>query len=191
MKEQSTDIDAPQYFKSLEQSRKYETLRIERARRVKQQQLWFSMDVEKETTQNETSAHTNTAELSPKQTTGQIYITIPELPNVDDIPVFDSQIINQDALRTMKIVNRNSNTLPEGLYERLLICLHPLFQERLDYHNLTVGRTIDKNLIKIERFDEQNQIHLTINNNLLVRLQSIVAQNLFSFYPSVPLRIET
>ena len=191
MKETSADIDGTQYFKSLEQSRKYETLRIERARRVKQQQLWFSMDVETENIENATLTQTNTIDSSAKQSSKQIYITIPELPALYDVPVFDSQIVNQDALRTMKIINRNSNALPEGLYEYLLICLHPLFQERLDYHNLTLGRTSDKNFIKIERFDEQNQIHLTINNNLLVRVQSIITQNLFAFYPSVPLRIET
>ena len=48
MKEESERIDPKGYFKFLEQNRQYEVLRIDRSRRVKQQQLWFSMDMPEE-----------------------------------------------------------------------------------------------------------------------------------------------
>ncbi|CAF4616889.1 unnamed protein product, partial [Rotaria sp. Silwood2] len=138
--------------------------------------------------ENENSLSIN---LAQKEIYQNISIIIPDLPSIDEIQIFDSQIINQDSIQTIKILNDNSNILPNGLYEHLLICLHPLFNERLDYYNLTIGRTIDKNLIKIERFNEQNQIHLTINNNLLERIQNILIHNLFSIYSTKNLRIET
>jgi hypothetical protein len=171
------------YFKTLEQERQYENLRCEKSRRIKQQQLWFSMDNESGNIQN--------YNLSQSENNQQCSIVIPDLPSVDQIQISDFQILNQDAIQTIKIRNGKSKFLPNGLYERLLICLHPLFNERLDYYNLTVGRTIDKNLIKIQRFDEQTQIHLTINNNLLERIQHILTDTLFSFYPTINLRIET
>jgi hypothetical protein len=139
------------------------------------------MDNEQENIPNEYLLKTN-------QT---ITIEILDLPSIDQIQISDSQIINQDTIKIIKIQNNNSNYLPNGLYERLLICIHPLFNERLDYYNLTLGRTLDKNLIKIERFDEQNQIQLTINNNLFERIENILIHNLFSFYPNINLRIET
>jgi hypothetical protein len=116
---------------------------------------------------------------------------IEDLPAIDQIQIFDSQIINQDLIQIIKIHNQNSNFLPNGLYERLLICLHPLFYERLDYYNITLGRTIERNLIKIERFDNENYISITINNCLLERIRNILIHNLFSFYPTINLRIET
>jgi len=175
------NIDYIDYFKTLEQERQYEILRRERTRRIKQQHLWFSMDNEQENIPNEYLLKTN-------QT---ITIEILDLPSIDQIQISDSQIINQDSIKIIKIQNNNSNYLPNGLYERLLICIHPLFNERLDYYNLTLGRTLDKNLIKIERFDQQNQIQLTINNNLFERIENILIHNLFSFYPNINLRIET
>ncbi|CAF1183875.1 unnamed protein product [Rotaria sordida] len=183
-------IDYINYFKSLEQKRQYEHLQCEQSRRIKQQQLWFSID-NKENIENESSLQINTMNLTQKEVYQNISIIISELPSVDQIQIFDSQIINQDSIQTIKILNGDSNILPNGFYERLLICLHPLFYERLDYYNLTLGRTIDRNLIKIERFDEHNQIHLTINNNLLERIQNILTHNLFSFYSTKNLRIET
>ncbi|CAF3552791.1 unnamed protein product [Rotaria sp. Silwood1] len=187
MNEICSNIDYINYFKTLEQERKYEYLQCEQARRIKQQQLWFSID-NKENIQNENSLQIN---LSQKDIYQNISIIIPDLPSIDQIEIFDSQIINQNSIQIIKIFNGNLNILPNGFYERLLICLHPLFNERLDYFNLTLGRTIDKNLIKIERFDEQNQIHLTINNNLLERIQNILINNLFSFYSTKNFRIET
>jgi hypothetical protein len=181
MNEKCSNIDYIDYFKTLEQERQYEKLRRERTRRIKQQHLWFSMDNEQENIPNEYLLKTN-------QT---ITIEILDLPSIDQIQISDSQIINQDTIKIIKIQNNNSNYLPNGLYERLLICIHPLFNERLDYYNLTLGRTLDKNLIKIERFDEQNQIQLTINNNLFERIENILIHNLFSFYPNINLRIET
>jgi hypothetical protein len=146
------------------------------------------MDNEEEDILNETLSQINTTNLDKKET---ISIVIPDLPPIDQIEIFDSQIINPEPIQIIKIRNNNSNFLPNGLYERLLICLHPLFNERLDYYNLTLGRTIDRNLIKIQRFNEQNQINLTINNNLFERIQNILIHNLFSFYPNINLRIET
>jgi hypothetical protein len=178
MNEKSVDINYMEYFKLLEQERQYEHLRCEQSRRIKQQQLWVSMDNEQENVPNNDLLNTY----------GNISIIIPDLPSIDQIEINDSQIINQDSIQTIKIINDNSDYLPNGLYERLLICLHPLFNERLDYYNITVGRTIDKNLIKIERFDE---IHLTINTSLLERIQILLVNNLFSFYPAINLRIET
>jgi hypothetical protein len=172
MNEKCFDINYMEYFKRLEQERQYEYLQGEKSRRIKQQQLWFSMDNEQENNQH-------------------VSIVIPDLPLVNQIQIPDNEIINQDPIQTIKILNEESNCLPNGLYERLLICLHPLFNERVDYYNFTIGRTTDKNLIKIQRFDEQNQIHLTINNNLLERIQNILTHTLFSFYPTINLRIET
>ncbi|CAF2579711.1 unnamed protein product [Rotaria sp. Silwood2] len=187
MDEKCSNIDYLNYFKTLEQKRQYEHLQCEQARRIKQQELWFSID-NRENIENENSLSIN---LAQKEIYQNISIIIPDLPSIDEIQIFDSQIINQDSIQTIKILNDNSNILPNGLYEHLLICLHPLFNERLDYYNLTIGRTIDKNLIKIERFNEQNQIHLTINNNLLERIQNILIHNLFSIYSTKNLRIET
>jgi hypothetical protein len=110
-----------------------------------------------------------------------------ELPLID-IP--DSQIINQNSIETIKILNENSNFLPNGLYERLLICLNPLIYERLDYSNLTLGRTMEKYFIQIERFNQDNSISITTNHYLLESIQNIL-QHLFSFYPMINLRIET
>src|SRR5262249_55589648 len=135
--EKCSNIDYKDYFKILEQKRQYEILQCIRTRRIKQQQLWFSMDNEQE----------------KDNTNKNISIIIPDLPLIDQIEINDSQIINQDSIETIKIRNQNLNYLPNGFYERLLICLHYLFNERLDYYNLTLGRTMDKNLIKIERFD--------------------------------------
>jgi hypothetical protein len=117
--------------------------------------------------------------------------SLEDLPSIDQIEIFNSKIINQDSIEIIKIFRENSNFLPNGLYERLLICLHPLFYERLDYYNITLGRTIDKNLIKIERFDTDNYISITINNCLLEHIQNLLIHNLFSFYPTINLRIET
>jgi hypothetical protein len=168
------------YFKSLEQERHYDQLRRQRARRIKQQQLWFPMDDEQEDIPIE-----NSTEIDQS-----LSIPIPDLPAIDEIEIFDFQIINQDSIQIIKIRNQNSTFLPDGFYERLLICLHCLFNERLDYYNFTLGRTIDKDLIQIERFDEQNQIQLTINNNLLERIRTLL-HTLFSFYPNRNFRIET
>lgn len=173
--EKCGNIDYIDYFKTLEQERQYEYLRRERTRRIKQQQLWFSIDSEQEPISNE-----NISQLTS--------IKIPDLPIIDQIEILDSQIINQDSIQTIKIRDEKSNILPNGFYERLLICLHPLFNERLDYYNLTLGRTIDKNLIQIER---SNEIKLTINNNLFERIKTILITKLFSFYPNINLRIET
>ncbi|CAF3220242.1 unnamed protein product [Rotaria socialis] len=190
MNENCSTIDYIGYFKTLEVERKYEYLQRERVRRIKQQQLWFQMD-NKENIQNENSSQMNPISLLQKEFQQNISIAIPDLPAMDQIQILDSQVINQDPIRVIKIFNENSNTLPNGLYERLLICLHPLFHERLDYYNVTLGRTIDKNLIKTERFDKENQIYLTISNGLLERIKNILIQNLFSYYSTKQLRIET
>jgi len=118
-------------------------------------------------------------------------LEINSMEKLPSIEISDSQIINQDSIETIKILNENSNFLPSGLYERLLICLHPLLNERLDYSNITLGRTKEKNFIKIERFDHENSILITTNNCLLERIQNILLLQLFSFYPMINLRIET
>jgi hypothetical protein len=118
-------------------------------------------------------------------------LEINSMEKLPSIEISDSQIINQDSIETIKILNENSNFLPSGLYERLLICLHPLLNERLDYSNITLGRTKEKNFIKIERFDHENSILITTNNCLLEPIQNILLLQLFSFYPMINLRIET
>ncbi|CAF1544853.1 unnamed protein product [Rotaria magnacalcarata] len=190
MNEKCLTIDYIGYFKTLEVERKYEHLQCERVRRIKQQQLWFQID-NKENIQNENSSQINPISLLQKEFHQNISIAIPDLPAMDEIQILNSQVINQDPIQVIKIFNENSNTLPNGLYERLLICLHPLFHERLDYYNVTLGRTIDKNLIKIERFDKENQIYLTISSGLLERIKNILIQNLFSYYSTKQLGIET
>lgn len=163
------------YFKLLEQKRSYENLQCEQSRKLKQQQLWLAMDNEQE------NISRNFLETD----------TMENLPSIDQIEISNSQILNLDSIQTIKILNGNSSFLPNGLYERLLICLHPLFYERLDYYNITLGRTIEKNLIQIERLDNDNYISITINNCLLERIESLLIHNLFSFYPMINLRIET
>lgn len=118
-------------------------------------------------------------------------IDIPDLPNVEDVQVFDSQILNSDPIETIQISTNPFYRLPDGLYERLLICLHPLFHERLDFSNLTLGRTIDKNLIEIERSKDETFIRLRVNQNLMTPIQTVLSHNLFSFFSSVSFRIET
>ena len=179
--EQCPMIDYREYFRSLEQERQYEYLRRERTRRRKQQQLWFSLD-----TEQENPAHENIL-----QTAASISIQIPDLPLIDQIEISPAQIITDDSIEKLKIVNENVTSLPQGLYERLLICLHPLFHERLDYSNFTLGRTIDRNLIQIERMNEENQIDLTIQKNLFESIETLLLQHLFLFYPHTNLRIET
>ena len=55
MNEKCLNIDYIDYFKTLEQKRQYENLQREQTRRIKQQQLWFSMDNEQENIPNENS----------------------------------------------------------------------------------------------------------------------------------------
>jgi hypothetical protein len=181
MNEKCSNIDCKEYFKSIERERQYENLRCERKRRIKQQELWFPTDNEQENLPNNHSLQTH--DIMP--------IIIPDLPSKDQIEINDSQIINEDSIIKIKIRNGNLNFLPKGLYERVLICLHPLFHERLDYSNITLGRTIDRDSIQIERFDEQNEIHLTINKNLFERIEDLLLHHLFLFYPNGNLRIET
>lgn len=175
------NIDYKEYFKLLERERQYKNLRCARKRRIKQQQLWFPTDNEQE----------NIPHIHSLQPNDMIPIKIPDLPPKDQIEISDSQIINEDSIIKIKIRNENSTILPKGLYERLLICLHPLFYERLDYSNLTLGRTIDRDLIQIERFDKENEIHLTINKNLFERIEDLLLHHLFLFYPNGNFRIET
>jgi len=187
MTDKSSDIDYIDYFKLLEQKRAYENLERERTRKIKQQQLWFATDIKQAHIPNENLLQGNTQNSFEEQ----CQITIEDLPSIDQIEISDSQIINQDSIQTIKIIDENLNFLPIGLYERLLIRLHPLLYERLDYYNITVGRTREKNLIKIERSDTQKEIYITINNCLLEHIQNILIRNLFSFYPTLNLRIET
>ncbi|CAF3723227.1 unnamed protein product [Rotaria sordida] len=182
MNEKIFDINYKDYFKLLEQKRSYENLQCEQKRRLKQYQIWLATDHEDGNILEKNAINSSQEDFQ---------ITIENLPTFDQIEIIDSQIINQDLIHIIKIINGNSYFLPNGLYERLLICLHPLFYERLDYYNLTLGRTRDKSLIKIERSDTQNQIYITINQCLLEHIQNILIHNLFSFYPTVNLRIET
>jgi hypothetical protein len=181
MNEKCSNIDYREYFQSLEREREYENLRCDRKRRIKQQQLWFP-------TENDQENHPYSY---PIQTHEVMPIKIPDLPSKDQIKIRDSQIINGDSIIKIKIRNSKSTVLPNGLYERLLICLHSLFNERLDYSNLTLGRTIDRDLIELKQFDKDNEIHLTINQNLFERIENLLLHHLFLFYPNGNLRIET
>lgn len=190
MNERCSSIDHMNYLKTLEQERQYEHLKCEQSRRIKQQKLWFQID-NKQDIENGNLLQTNQQGIMPNVPYQDISLAIPELPPIEQIQVFSSQIVKQDSIQVIKILNGNLNPLPNGFYERLLICLHPLFNERLDYYNLTLGRTTDRALIKIERFDEENRILLTISTSLFERLQNCLIQNLFSFYSTKNLRIET
>lgn len=188
LKEESEKLDPKTYFKTLEQNRQFEVLRIERSRRLKQQQLWFSMDMPDENKENDSTK----INFTPRKMIAEnMSIDIPDLPNVEDVQVFDSQILNSDPIQTIQISTNPLYRLPEGLYERLLICLHPLFHERLDFSNLTLGRTIDKNLIEIERSKNETFIRLRVNQNLMTPIQTVLSHNLFSFFSGVSFRIET
>lgn len=192
MKEETEPIDPRRYFKSLEQNRQYEVLRIERSRRVKQQQLWFSMDNPEEQKENESNTTTTgKIDFVQRKTPTTYSIDIPDLPLIEDVQVFETQILNSDPIETLKISTNSLTRLPSGLYERLLICLHPLFHERLDHFNRTLGRTIDKNLLEIERSSDHTDIRLHVNQNLIAPIQTILSHSLFSFYPSVSFQIET
>ncbi|CAM4872819.1 unnamed protein product [Rotaria socialis] len=180
MNETSIDINHKEYFKILEQKRSHERLKREQRRRFKQQQIWLAMDHGQETILNKSFLE----EIA-------LNYTQEHIPAWDQIEIIDSHIVKQGSLQKIKIINGNSYFLPDGLYERLLICLHSLFYERLDYYNITLGRTKDKSLIKVERFDAQDQIYITMNHSLLEHIQNSLKHNLFSFYPTVNLRIET
>jgi hypothetical protein len=114
MNEKSTELDYIDYFTSLEQQRSYENLQCHKTRRFKQQQLWFALDNEQANVSNENSFQSNSQ------------IATDDLPLMNEIKISDSEIINQDSIEIIKIINGNSSFLPNGLYERLLICLHPL-----------------------------------------------------------------
>ena len=184
MHEKLFHINYKNYFKLLEQNRSYEIILRERKRKIKQQQIWLALNNEQETMSNIYSLEMNYLQEN-------LEIINENLPSIDEINIFDSQIINQDLIQTIRIINDDSNFLPNGLYERLLICLHFLFYEQLDYYNVTLGRTKEKNLIQIERDDNQNEIYITVNQCLLEHIQNILKQNLFTFYPSINFRIET
>lgn len=162
-----TNLNEFEYFKILEQERQYEILRCDRKRRLKQQQLWFSDEGEQE---------------NPN-----ISMEISELPTIEQIVINDSQILNINSLQRIQIRTDESESVPDSFYERLLICLHSIFNERLDYLNFTLGRTIDKYLIKIER---SNPIQLTISSEIFERIETLL-EALFLFYPNTNLRIET
>ncbi|CAF1651137.1 unnamed protein product [Adineta ricciae] len=188
MREKSEDIDGKEYFKLLEQNRIYENLKRERTRKIKQQQLWFATDIRQAHIPN-----MNLIEESSKKSLDeqQYQIQIEDLPLIDEIQIAESQILSPDPIQKLKIFNGKSNFLPLGLYERLLICLHELFYERLDYQNVTVGRTSNKHLIKINRSDTQTEIQLTISQSVREQIQTLLTQNLFPAYPTLNLRIET
>ena len=116
---------------------------------------------------------------------------IPDLPSVDQVDISDSHTIHLEDIETVKLTNEQFDYLPDGLYERLLICLHPLFHERLDYYNVTLGRTLDKNVIQIERFPTENHIRITTNRCLLTQLRYLLITTLFTFYPGHRFQIET
>lgn len=180
MEEKSVSIDYNEYFKKIEQKRSYESLKCEQKRRFKQQQIWLAMDPGQESILDTKFLEENALNFRQKP-----------LPHWDEIEINDSQILKQTDIKTLKIINGDSYPQPSGFYERLLIGLNQLFYERLDYYNITVGRTKDKSVIKVERFDNQNEIYITMNHGLLEDIQKILTQELFSFYPAVNLRIET
>lgn len=186
MHEIANNITYRDYFKSLEQKRSYENLQRDQKRKFKQQQIWLAMDHDQQYVLRQQLSGEN-MEYSEEY----FQIKNEELPPIDQIEITESQIVTQDPIKIIKIVNKNSNFLPNGLYERLLICLHPLFYERLDYYNTTIGRTINRNLIQTQRSDTQSEIYITINHCLLETLQDLLKHNLFSFYPTVNLQIET
>jgi hypothetical protein len=95
------------------------------------------------------------------------------------------------ALRTIRIFNYNSSTLPSGLHERLLVCFYSLLNKRLDGAHLTLGQATDTRLIQTERVDDERQIRLTVHHDLLDSVQILLRQRLSSLYPSIDLRIET
>lgn len=173
--EQSNEIQAWDYFKRLEQIRIYEHLQCERTRRIKRQELWFDMEKEQEIV---------VKNLIYSQ-------SMEELPSIEQIAVSDAQILVREHTKILRISNENSPFLPRGFYERLLITLHWLFDERLDYANITIGRTIGKNLLQIERNEMDHYITITTNSSLIESIENLLHSRLFSFYPAMKFRIET
>lgn len=175
LREQSKDIQAWEYFKHLEQIRHYEHLKCERTRRIKRQELWFDMEKEQEfVVKNLINSH-----------------SMEELPSIEQIVVSDAQILVGDEEKILRISTENSSSLPRGFYERLLIVLHSLFDERLDYANITIGRTVEKNLLQIERNEIDQNITITTNSSLIESIENLLHSRLFSFYPMMKFRIET
>jgi hypothetical protein len=114
-----------------------------------------------------------------------------DVPPIEAIEIDPTEVFHQSDLKSIRITTENTQRLPDGFYERLLICLHALLDERLDYSNLTLGRSIDKHLIRIERLDEDHAILLITADCLLEEIQQRLTDHLFSLYPAVHLRIET
>ena len=175
LREQTRGIDAWDYFKRLEQTRAYEHLRCGQTRRIKQQELWFDMENEQEVVVKDL-IYSHSKE---------------ELPTIEQIPILDRQILEGEGLKLIRIRTENFAFLPRGFYERLLISLHELFDERLDYANLTLGRTMEKYLIQIERHETDQFVSITTNQSLFESIENLLHSRLFSYYPKIHLRIET
>lgn len=175
LKEKTDPINAFEYFENLERIRRFDLVRIERARQIKQQQLWFSIDV---------------GDDPSKENTTQFPIPIPELPKFHEIQVFEAQVFKRENLKTIRISMENRRSFPRSFYPQILICFHSLFHERLDYENLTLARTVDKNLIEMKKDPNETCFQLTTNGNFIERIKNVLNLNIFPFYPTIVFRIE-
>ena len=114
-----------------------------------------------------------------------------DVPPIEAIEVDPTEVFDPADLKSIRITAENTQGFPDGFYQRLLICLHALFDERLDYSNLTLGRSIDKHLIRVERLDEDRAISVITADCLREEIQQRLTDHLFPLYPAVHLRIET
>ena len=114
-----------------------------------------------------------------------------DVPSIESIEIDPTEIFYPADLTSIRIITENTHGFPDGFYQRLLICLHALFDERLDYSNLTLGRSVDKHLIRIERLEEAQSISVITDDYLLEEIRQRLADHLFPFYPAVQLRTET
>jgi hypothetical protein len=189
LKESAIDVDPIKYFIQLERQRIYEQRRCDYARRFKQQQLWFALDYAQGYAPVDT---THSRRMNNHATDQQLPPSSIDLPSIDQIDVTPSDVIYPTSLTRMKIINENTKIFPRGFYERLLVGLHSLFYERLDYVNITWGRSIDKHLIEIQRSSTNDQIFIATNGqHLLESIQQRLVQQIFCYYPNVHFLIET
>lgn len=186
--EESVEIDHQNYFFLLERQRAYERVRCDYARRFKQQQLWFALDYGQGFGGYESSRPINSSGYSTNQ---HITLSMADVPPIETIEVDPTDVFDPADLKAIRITTENTQGFPDGFYQRLLICLHALFDERLDYSNLTLGRSVDKHLIRVERLDDDRAISVITADCLREEIQQRLTDHLFSLYPAVHLRIET
>lgn len=185
--ETTKNLDQQTYFTLLEQQRAYEQLRLDYVRRFKQEQLWFATDSRQGYIAHHMSEGRDSREYSSDERPSW---TDDELPAIETMKISSSQLFYQGKFQKLKISQRDDHRLPHGLYQRLLICLHPLFVERLDFANVTLGRSIDKHLIRIDKDENENSFTILTDDQLSETIETYLIEKLFCFYPSLNFQIK-